>query len=218
MTSTGSIADRFSPRRQAVLQSAFEAFSARTIEEVSMTDIAAACGLGVATLYRHFGTKLRLVIETAAMKWHEFSDEMDVNYRARGGLSMSAMEEYAFFLDTYIDLYANHQALLRFDANFDLFILHQHAEHRDLDDYYASVQRFAAKFATIAQKARADGTLNAAMMTDELYYSIMYTMLSTAQRFACGVLHPAGGMVMCMRIMHQQKEMFIRLVQPQPAE
>lgn len=52
------ISNMMAKRRHEVLEVAFTLFAERTIEKVSVNDIASATGIGVATIFRYFGTKL----------------------------------------------------------------------------------------------------------------------------------------------------------------
>ncbi len=49
-------------KRERMLATGFQMFAEKSIEPVTMQDVATACGLGVATLYRYFSTKLIFVI------------------------------------------------------------------------------------------------------------------------------------------------------------
>jgi AcrR family transcriptional regulator len=40
-------------------------------ENVRMTDIAEACGIGVASLYRYFGTKSAIMLEAGTLLWQD---------------------------------------------------------------------------------------------------------------------------------------------------
>ena len=49
-------------RREAMLAEGFKLFAERGIEGVAMLEVAKACNLGIATLYRYYNTKLALVL------------------------------------------------------------------------------------------------------------------------------------------------------------
>ncbi len=61
--------------RIAFLETAFELFSSKSIETVSMIEIAKKSGYGTITLYRYFSTKPALVVAVAAWKWGGFLNE-----------------------------------------------------------------------------------------------------------------------------------------------
>ena len=44
-------------RREAMLEKGFQLFAERGIEAVGMQEVANACGLGIATLYRYYKTR-----------------------------------------------------------------------------------------------------------------------------------------------------------------
>ena len=112
-------------RRERMLSEGFRIFSQKSIEVVTMQEIAKASGLGVATVYRYFRTKATLVIAIGAKIWKEYAVEVEKMYQARGGDAMNAAEELAFFLDSFIDLYQNHKDVLRFIRSFETYIRYE---------------------------------------------------------------------------------------------
>ena len=77
------ISNMMAKRRHEVLEVAFTLFAERTIEKVSVNDIASATGIGVATIFRSFGTKLSLCVELGALKWNQFARRFDEIMRNR---------------------------------------------------------------------------------------------------------------------------------------
>lgn len=207
------ISDIISRRRSDALEAAFRLFSQRTIEEVNMGDIAREAELGVATLYRYFGTKFQLCVELAALKWREYAAEVEARYALLHGAQMTAYEEFSFYLDSYIALYDGHKEMLRFIANFDLFARHEQATPEDLAGYYASVNFFTEKFHRLYQRACSDHTMRTDLTEREMYFGVMYTMLTTAQKLACGIIYPMeDDGLHPRRLLEEQKQMFLRYV------
>ena len=60
-------------RREAMLAEGFRLFAEKGIESVTMLEVAKACRLGVATLYRYYNTKLALVLDIGTRKWQEYA-------------------------------------------------------------------------------------------------------------------------------------------------
>ena len=58
-----STKDKIDERKLKILDTAFDIFVEKTIEAVSMGEIAEAAGVGRATLFRYYPSKLELVIE-----------------------------------------------------------------------------------------------------------------------------------------------------------
>lgn len=177
-------------KRARMLAVGFRIFSEKTIEVATIKEIAKTCGLGYKTMFRYFGTKTALVIAIGEKIWKEYAVKVEEMYRARGGDDMNAAEELAFFLDCFIDLYRNHKDILRFIRNFETYIRHENVSKEDLGAYNAVVERFARKFHAVYQKAERDGTLKLGLPETEFFPTIMYIMLSAAEKFAEGLIYP----------------------------
>lgn len=59
-------------KREAMLDEGFRLFAEKGIEVVPMLDVAKACGIGVATLYRYYNTKLALVLAIGTREWEKY--------------------------------------------------------------------------------------------------------------------------------------------------
>ena len=178
-------------RRERMLSEGFRIFSQKSIEVVTMQEIAKASGLGVATVYRYFRTKAALVIAIGAKIWKEYAVEVEKMYQARGGDAMNAAEELAFFLDSFIDLYQNHKDVLRFIRSFETYIRYENVPEEDVRVYNEVVDGFARKFHAVYEKAERDGTLRLELPEKKFFYTIMYIMLSASEKFAEGLVYPS---------------------------
>ena len=177
-------------RRERMLSEGFRIFSQKSIEVVTMQEIAKASGLGVATVYRYFRTKAALVIAIGAKIWKDYAVEVEKMYQARGGDAMNAAEELAFFLDSFIDLYQNHKDVLRFIRSFETYIRYENVPEEDVRVYNEVVDGFARKFHAVYEKAERDGTLRLELPEKKFFYTIMYIMLSASEKFAEGLVYP----------------------------
>ena len=69
-------------RREKIIQASMQLFWEKCVEDTSMEEVAKCSGVGVATVYRYFSTKIELVIETAEFYWQKvaekFLQEFDV--------------------------------------------------------------------------------------------------------------------------------------------
>ena len=61
--------------RRALLEASFALFARKSIEPVTMEEAAKAAGFGVATMYRYYSTKPKLVIAVATYAFKRLSDE-----------------------------------------------------------------------------------------------------------------------------------------------
>lgn len=199
-------------KRALLLETAFNLFAENSIEAVNIAEIANAANIGVATVYRYFGVKQKLVIELGALKWRSFANEVEVLFEAANGRNMTAYQELAFYFDCYIELYQRHPKLLTFNSNFDQYIRHEHILPEELREYYDSVEHFAQKFSLLYAKNANDHTLRPDITEQELFLSGMYTMLATAQKFSAGLIYPIDNSFNCRRALELQKQIFLEYV------
>lgn len=92
-------------RNQKILDAAFRIFVEKKIEAVSMAEIAEAAGVGRATLFRCYASKLELVIAVCAARWKAYLDVLDVNRPISSIGDIPAIDRFVFTLDSYIDMY-----------------------------------------------------------------------------------------------------------------
>ncbi len=179
-------------RRERMLETGFRMFAEKGIETVSMQDVANACGLGIATLYRYFSTKQTFVIAIGAKKWEEYYEAVKEEYRRRGGELMNAAEELDFYLSMYILLYREHSDILRFNQNFNGYILHEHATAEQLAEYLRSVGPFTKMFHRVYEKGLVDGSIRTDEPEKTVFNATMHIMLAVCGRFAQGVVYEGG--------------------------
>lgn len=180
-------------RRERLLEAGFRLMSARTIEAVTLQEIADEARIGIATLYRYFKAKPDLVIEIGTNIWKRYYEEVEKEYARLNGPAMDAAEELEFFLDCIIELYRSRRDVLRFNRNFDTYVQHERCTAAQMRPYNDAVAVFAKKFHTVVRKARADGSLRIPVSEPRLFVNLLYTMLSVAGKYAEGLVYPPDG-------------------------
>ena len=178
-------------RREAMLHEGFRLFAEKGIEPVAMQHVADASGVGIATLYRYYNTKLALVLEIGAKKWEEFGAYVLRLREERGVLSKTAAEEFELYLDCYIELYRNHKDLLRFNQSFNNYVQHEGATKEQLEPYLAAISTFVRMFHALYEKAKLDGTLRTDLPEEKMFAATSHIMLAVAVRYAQGLLYDA---------------------------
>lgn len=205
-------AKQMEQRRREMYEAAFALFSQRGIEPTSIQEVADAAGFGVASIYRYFDDKTTLVIETMAWKWNEYLEAVNAEYARRNGPSMCALEEFEFYLDSYLMLYRHHPDLLRFNASFDLYVQREEVTEDRLAPYIESVNLFLEKFRVVRQKALVDQTMRTDIDEEELFYTAMYSMLTLVTKFSFGLIYPASDDFDRERALLRQKQMLMEYV------
>ena len=74
--------------------------------------------MGRATLFRHYPSKLELVIAVCTAKWKAYFDELDEKRPISSIGDIPAIDRFVFTLDSYIWMYQNYKELLLYNDNF----------------------------------------------------------------------------------------------------
>ena len=177
-----------SARREAMLREGFRLFAERGIEPVSMQEVANACKVGVATLYRYYNTKLALVIAIGTRQWQDYAEYARGVWESRSTKGFTAAQHLSFYLDFYVDLYRNHKDLLCFNQNFNNYVQHEGATAEQLRPYLAAAGSLGGFVRKIFEKGRLDGTIRTDIPAEKIFVSTSHIMLAVAVRYAQGLL------------------------------
>lgn len=181
---------RAEARRQQIMDAAFRAFTEKSIDSVTMNDVAAAAGVGVATVYRHFATKPALVLATATRAWRQY---MAPDYSAASAnQTRTAAQIYAYFLHSFIDLYRSHKDLLRFNQLFNIYVQSAGVPAEQMGPYQAVIGVLAERFHRMYALAQRDGTLRTDTPEKEMFSATLHLMLAAATRYAVGLVYDGG--------------------------
>lgn len=174
-------------RRKIFLQKGFELFSGKSIEAVTLKEVADASGYGVATLYRYFTSKPRFLVEISAWKWGEFFQNNRKRRSAGAFEQMTAAEMFDHYLNTFLEVYRNHRPLLRFNQFFNVYIQSEPIEKNEMKEYLGLLKPVTDFFHIMYQKALKDRTLNTDISEEELLSVTLHLMLAVVTRYAVGL-------------------------------
>ncbi len=203
-------------RREAMLREGFRLFAEKGIEAVSMQEVANACNLGIATLYRYYNTKTALAVAIAQRQWEDYAVQVRERQAREEIASMTAIERLNFYLSFYIDLYRNHADMLRFNQNFNNFARHEGLTKGQLAPYLESVGVFARMFGDLYEQAKHDGTMRTDMTQEKLFAATSHIMLAVAVRYAQGLLYSADDEADRTEEMEMLRRMIVREMTADP--
>ena len=106
-------------RREKILTEAYRIFVEKKIEPVGLGEIAEAAGIGRATLFRYYSSKLELVIAVCTREWKAYLDALDQVRPISSVGEIPAIGRLIVTLDSYIEMYQSHKSLLCFNDNFN---------------------------------------------------------------------------------------------------
>ena len=178
---------RAQARKREIMDAAFRVFTEKSIDKVTMNDVAAAAGVGVATVYRHFSSKPALVLAVGTRAWGDYTA---ANYqKLPGSDDRTAAQVFEFFLDSFIDLYRNHKDLLRFNQLFNIYVRSEGISMDALRPYNAVIDTLAQRFHQMFLLAERDGTLRTDVPEARLFSATLHLMLAVATRYAVGLVY-----------------------------
>lgn len=178
-------------RRRRLLDVGFALFSARTIESVSMQQVADAAGLGIATLYRYFPRKQEFVIAVGSACWNIIDEETRKKSTRIGIFKKSVKEQFSYFLESFIDLYREHRDLLCFNYDFNRYIQTSDVKSEELRTHIHSIEVFRASFSGIYERGMQSGELRKDVTEEQMFSASVHLMLAAATRYAVGLVYKA---------------------------
>ena len=182
-------AKRKAATRQKIVETGFKVFAERTIDAVNLTDIAVAAGLGMATVYRNFNSKTALVLEIGTWMWSEYYHECAQNLQKTG---TTGAEEFALYLESFINLYRNHRDILRFNQFFNIYVQREGIPKEQMQPYNNVIDALVKRFHETYEKGKADGTLRTEESENEIFSKTIHLMLAAVTRYAVGLVYDGG--------------------------
>jgi len=179
-----------SERNRKILETAFRIFVERKIEPVSMGEIAEAAGVGRASLFRYYPNKLELVIAVCAKEWKEYMDELDRTRPISSVGEIPAIGRLIFTLDSYIDMYQNHKALLQYNDNFNYYVSHMGVskDNESLTEFHNALYSVNTRLHMMYEKAKVDHTFRTDLPEEEFMRVTVHTMMAACEYYAEGFI------------------------------
>ena len=176
--------------RDIAVKTSAAMFLKNGIEPVAMTDIAEKCDIGVATLYRYFGTKAEMVVDAGTVIWKDmmimFSDIYDSpEYR-----EMKGIEQLDRLLGFYLSLYSEHADFMRFVHQFDRYVLDKKISAESLSEYQKSVLDIYPLFEKAYKKACKEGDARKKLPLKQIYLTSTHALMTMSSKFLEGDIIP----------------------------
>lgn len=175
-------------RKERILKAAFELFSLKGIDTIAMTDIAERAEIGVASLYRYFETKEEIAIRTTIWAWSNGKKQLMPRFTTPEFQQLTGLEQVRKFCESFIDIYELQTSFLRYIFFFDSFAFRTKIQKSRLKDYEEIILSVEKVVEDAIKKGLKDGSINSKYKdkSEILYFSLMHTLFSTAQKLALG--------------------------------
>ena len=161
------------------------------IEAVKMTDIADESGIGVATLYRYFGTKTGIAIAAMTHLWEELKRMFSGVFDSDVFKSQPGIKQVGDLMRMFIVLYEAHPAFMRLLGEFDLLLMSEDVPKELLKEYERSVIDFYPIFESAYLAGLADGTVREIEQFKMFYLSTAHSLMELSKKLIQGELLPS---------------------------
>ena len=175
-------------RREKILTEAYRIFVEKKIEPVSMGEIAEAAGIGRATLFRYYSSKLELVIAVCTREWKAYFDALDEVRPIRSVGEIPAIGRLIFTLDSYIEMYQNHKDLLCYNDNFNHYVSHEGCEEEQLKEFHEALYSVNTRLHMMYEKAKVDKSFRTDIPEEEFMRVTVHAMMAACVYYANGFI------------------------------
>ncbi len=180
-----------SKRIHHAIEVSSQLFLRNGIENVKMTDIADECGIGVATLYRYFGTKTGITIAAMTHLWEELKKMFGGVFDSPVFKKQTGLKQCSDLMRMFIVLYEAHPAFMKLLGEFDLMIIRENVPKDKLVDYEKSVLNFYPVFETSYLAGIEDGSVREIENFQLFYLSFAHTFMELSKKLIQGELLPS---------------------------
>jgi len=168
-----------------------EMFLKRGIESVKMTEIADASGVGVATLYRYFGTKTGITIAAMTHLWNQLNDMFSGVFESEVFLAQTGLKQLKDLMRMYIVLYDAHKDFMKLLGEFDLMIIKENIPDSELEEYEQSIINFYTVYESACKVGIADGTVREDVDFKLFYLTYCHALMELGKKLIRGEILPS---------------------------
>lgn len=161
------------------------------IENIKMTDIAEESGIGVATLYRYFGTKSGISAAAMTFLWNDLKALFSGIFDSETFTGQTGIKQVQDLLRMFIVMYSAHRDFMRLLGEFDRMILDEEMPKEELVEYERSVINFYPVFENAFRKGLEDGTVRDGVDARLFYTTYAHVLTELSKKFINGEILPS---------------------------
>lgn len=192
---------------------AAEMYLKNGITDTKMTDIADACQLGVASLYRYFGTKQAFTVKAACYIWQQQYIEIEQLRRELDFQNDTGIHQARQLMNVFPALLREHSPFLRFLSDFDAFVTRERLTHADLVEYENSVMNVLSMMEATIEKGIQDGTIRPGVDAKLYETTVGHSLMSMCQKFSRGKVLSSDNPEMHLKELDAAIDMYLSYIQ-----
>ena len=156
---------------------ATDLFMARSINEVTIKDIAVAAQVGEATIYRTFGSKQNIVLQAAMKLQGIVSQEFFKLEQGKTGY-----EKLALFYESYYEIFLKHPNFYKFLNEFDAFV--SLVQPDSSSNYETAIEGYEEQYMKAYELGLEDGSIKPQKDIKMFYFSTTHALLELCKKLA----------------------------------
>lgn len=164
-------------KKNFLVDIATDLFICRSIQEVTIKDIAITAQVGEATIYRYFGKKQTLVVQAAMKLQQEVNAESFKLDEGKNGF-----EKIKIFYLSYLQIFDSHPDFFKFINEFDAFMAGEQGD--EMDSYETVVGQYKTVFMNAYEQGLKDGSIKAQSNVEMFYYSTTHALLELCKKLS----------------------------------
>lgn len=176
-------------QEERILSAAAQLFLEKGITEAKMTDVAAAAGVGVATLYRR-SSKTQLAVDAGTLMWRRFAAQVQALVASPAYLQLSGLPRLQALYREYAAFYMAQPNFVAFTDELDRLIITEHVEPAALAAYNAQVNSFYGVFNAAYELGLSDGSVQRRVNFAVFYRAVAHAMTGVAAKIVRGNVLP----------------------------
>ena len=156
---------------------ATDLFMCRSIQDVTIRDIAVAAQVGEATIYRYFGSKQKLVVQSA-MKIQEVVSSGYFKPQENS----NGFENIKAFYNSYISIFKAHPTFYKFLSEFDIYMCGDNSGI--LESYEDAIDQYKSIFMKAYEQGLIDGSIKEQKDIDLFYFTTAHTLIELCKKLS----------------------------------
>lgn len=160
-----------------VVEIATNLFMQRSINDVTIKDIAEKAGVGEATIYRYFSKKEAIIVACVLMLQNEVSQHY---FNLKEG--KTGYDKIEIFFNSYLDIFKASPDYFYFIKEFDAYMYTQHPT--SLKTYENEIDKYHQDFLEAYELGLKDGTVNQIKNIDTFYFSTTHSLIELCKKLS----------------------------------
>ena len=156
---------------------ATDLFMTRSINEVTIRDIAVAAQVGEATIYRYFGNKQNIVVH-AAMKIQGVVSKNFFNLEK----GKNGIEKLKVFYESYYEIFIKHPEFYKFLNEFDAYVSIE--DNSIINPYESAIDSYKNFYMDAYKLGLKDGSIKEQKDIEMFYFATTHSLLELAKKLA----------------------------------